>query len=166
MTTDDRVAFHALVRLLSASLYQEARHLVQDAYVDDLVQETLVRAWKYRRQFRGEAQPLTWLVAIMRNAAKNPKLRRSEIPLGLHLGTEGVDHVDDIDTFLRARAIEDALAQLDPVHQELIRRKHLLGQTWITITGEMGYRSPYFAQKSYGLAKAALAKQLDISLDK
>jgi len=38
-----------------------------EADVDDLVQETLLHAWKNRAQFRGEASPLTWVLSIARN---------------------------------------------------------------------------------------------------
>ncbi|MGH7361770.1 MAG: RNA polymerase sigma factor, partial [Candidatus Methylomirabilales bacterium] len=40
------------------------------ADVEDLVQETLLHAWRNRAQFRGDASPLTWVLAIARNRAR------------------------------------------------------------------------------------------------
>lgn len=163
-TSNDRGAFRALVGLLSLDLYRQARTLVQDAYIDDLVQRTLAWAWKDRTSWPAESvEPLRWLVAIMGEVAATAALRRSDTAFGLHLGTEGVDHVEDIDTFIRARAIEEALAKLERNHQELIRRRHLMGQTWETISREMGLRGPYSAQTAYEVAKDALAKHLDVT---
>ena len=163
-TSDDREAFHELVRRCSPTIYARARPLVDDAYLDDVIQETFARAWKYRRSYRAEAAPLTWLTSIMRNVAKNPSVRPSETLLGYDLiGLEGVESVDDIDTFVRVQAIRDALAKLDPAERELIRRKHLLNQSWDTVADQMGYGSAYFAKKAYASAKATLAQHLDIS---
>ena len=40
------------------------------ADVEDLVQETLLHAWRGRARFRGEASPLTWILSIARNRAR------------------------------------------------------------------------------------------------
>ncbi len=161
---DDRQAFHDLVRLVSPKLYGAARPMVVDvSYVDDLVQETLTRVWKYRKGFRGAALPSTWMIAIMRNVAKSANLRPSDTTFGLHLGTEAVDEVSDMDTEVRARAIDAALAQLDADHRKLIVRRYLHNHSWERICVEMGYSTPYFAKKAFAQAKDALAKLLDIS---
>lgn len=44
--------------------------------VDDVVQETLVQAWRDRSRFEHEASPLTWLRSIARNRARDLLRRR------------------------------------------------------------------------------------------
>ncbi len=51
--------------------------------VDDLVQDTLVRAWKSRSGFRGDSEPTTWVSRIAKNQTlthlkKMSKRRREE----------------------------------------------------------------------------------------
>src|SRR6185436_13514669 len=48
------------------------------ADVDDLVQETLVQAWRDRRQFENASAPLTWLLGIARNRIRD-LLRRRQV---------------------------------------------------------------------------------------
>ena len=38
--------------------------------VEDLVQETLFEAWRARDRFRGDASPLTWVLAIAKNRVR------------------------------------------------------------------------------------------------
>lgn len=46
------------------------------ADVDDLVQETLVQAWRDRRRFENASAPLTWLFGIARNRIRDLLRRR------------------------------------------------------------------------------------------
>ena len=56
--------------------YEEVRRFLGAATgarasdVEDLVQETLLHAWRNRAQFRGEASPLTWIMSIARNRGR------------------------------------------------------------------------------------------------
>lgn len=51
-------------------LLRFARHLTNDpALAEDLVQDTLLRAWERREQFRGDASLRTWLHRILHNLA-------------------------------------------------------------------------------------------------
>lgn len=57
-------------------LYRFARHLVRDpALAEDLVQDTLLRAWERRAQYRGDASLRTWLHRILHNLAVD-RMRR------------------------------------------------------------------------------------------
>lgn len=54
----------------AGDLYRFALHLTHDrAAAEDLVQDTLVRAWERREQFRGDAALRTWLHRILHNLA-------------------------------------------------------------------------------------------------
>lgn len=61
--------FELFVRQHQARVRQQLRRLVggDAALADDLAQETFVRAWQHRGQFRGQAQPSTWLHRIAYN---------------------------------------------------------------------------------------------------
>lgn len=79
------------------------------ADVEDLVQETLLHAWAGRATFRGEAAPLSWVVAIARNKVRD-RLRRREAS-GLR---EALDRLED-------RPIPDALAASDEARRRVRR---------------------------------------------
>lgn len=100
----DHGAFQPLVRPhLPALLALARRHCHDHHWADDLVQETLVRAFRGLEQFRGEAAVRTWLFRILIRLASEPgRWRRSEraVPLevdvpdrlgepGLHRAIEG-----------------------------------------------------------------------------
>jgi RNA polymerase sigma factor (sigma-70 family) len=62
--------FEAFVRTHQARVRQQLRRLLgvgarhDTALADDLAQDTFVLAWRHRTQFRGQAQPSTWLYRI------------------------------------------------------------------------------------------------------
>jgi RNA polymerase sigma-70 factor, ECF subfamily len=63
-------AFEALVREASPGLYRLALSLVRDTQAaEDLVQDTFLRAFERRGQFRDAAAPSTWLRRILVNLA-------------------------------------------------------------------------------------------------
>jgi RNA polymerase sigma-70 factor (ECF subfamily) len=62
----DQVALHRLVRATQAQVWRFCAHLSDPATADDLTQEVYLRAIKGLPRFRGEASPLTWLLAIAR----------------------------------------------------------------------------------------------------
>lgn len=61
LVRDHLVVLHGLARRLGPS--------AEDA--EDLVQETLLRAWRSARRFRGDADPRTWLYRILLNLARD-----------------------------------------------------------------------------------------------
>ncbi len=61
-------AFNLIVRKYSERLYWHIRKLVNDHdEANDLVQNTLVKAWRYLPDFREEAKLYTWLYRIATN---------------------------------------------------------------------------------------------------
>jgi RNA polymerase sigma-70 factor, ECF subfamily len=52
------------------------------ADIDDLVQETYLRAWRGFGRFRGESRPTTWITRIALNVSRNwERSRRPIVPL-------------------------------------------------------------------------------------
>lgn len=78
----DQRAYELLVMKYQRRIERLIRRLVRDAdLVEDLAQETFIRAWRALHQFRGEAQFYTWLYRIAVNTAKKSlrELRRDPI---------------------------------------------------------------------------------------
>lgn len=72
----DRDAFADAVRLAAPSVERFVRAAVDAADLDDVVQDTFVRAWGSLHRFRVESTGMTWLLAIGRRAAADA-VRRS-----------------------------------------------------------------------------------------
>ena len=67
----DRQAFGALFQRRSAAIWQMAYLLLHNAdAAEDVVQETFVSAFEHVGDFRGEAEPRSWLSAIALNACR------------------------------------------------------------------------------------------------
>lgn len=65
-------AFNLLVRKYSEPLYWHIRRAVMDHDdADDLLQNTLMKAWKYLPEFREESRLFTWLYRIATNETIN-----------------------------------------------------------------------------------------------
>src|SRR5205085_4667267 len=87
------------------------------ADVDDLVQETLLHAWRNRAQFRGESSLLTWVLSIARNRVRmrNRSLgRKAEVEAAIR----AIDREEIPPDVLRsedlAAAVRRALDGLEP----------------------------------------------------
>jgi RNA polymerase sigma-70 factor (ECF subfamily) len=84
----DRAAFEQLVAEYAERLYNLALRITGVAAdAEDAVQEAFARAYRYREQFRGAANPRTWLYRIAVNAALQRVRERApreylEEPLG------------------------------------------------------------------------------------
>ena len=80
LVDDDQHAFGELVRRHQPSVRGLLRQLTRTdiALADDLAQETLLRAYKNIRGFRGEARFSTWLYRIAYNCFREDARRRKE----------------------------------------------------------------------------------------
>lgn len=68
----DHAAFDALVRQHSAQVTSVVRRISQEPNeVEDLVQETFLRAYQHLRRFRGRSQLRTWLIQIVINVCRD-----------------------------------------------------------------------------------------------
>ena len=73
----DAEAFGELCRLFENRLLRQAMILCGDATVaEDLVQDTLVEAWKCLDRYHGRCQFFTWLCAILHNRYRNVTRRK------------------------------------------------------------------------------------------
>jgi RNA polymerase sigma-70 factor (ECF subfamily) len=72
----DDAALATVVRLAQPDVRRFLRPLVDPADLDDVAQETFLRAYRALPRFRGDASGRTWLLAIARRAAADATRRR------------------------------------------------------------------------------------------
>jgi RNA polymerase sigma-70 factor (ECF subfamily) len=65
----DRRAFESLVREHQTTVVRFVRHLVGDAYAEDVAQETFIRVHRRLGTYAYRSRFTTWLLQIARNAA-------------------------------------------------------------------------------------------------
>lgn len=138
----DEAAFQHLLRPHLTGLLSLARRYCRDPHwAEDLVQETLVRAFKGLPQFRGDSALRTWLYRILVRLASEPdRWQRA-------LRAESLGDMDVPDHYDGDRAEQDAIARelqgrLDEAMERLTQRQrtalHLRaveGMDYATISG-------------------------------
>ena len=72
-------------------LFRYALSRIRDeSAAEDLIQDTLLTAFKAREKFKGESSELTWMIGILRNKIFEHLRRQSrEVPLGRALEEDG-----------------------------------------------------------------------------
>src|SRR5579862_2116118 len=128
-----RVADEAFVRALYAehggALLRYALHLTggDRQRAEDLVQETIVRAWRHPEALAGRpARP--WLFAVARNLAVDSyRARQARPPETGQAALELLPADDDADRTLESWAVADALASLRPDHRRVIVETYYRG---------------------------------------
>lgn len=88
--------FNELIAGQTDSLYRTALTLTRSREdAEDLVQETLVKAWRSLHSFRPGANPRSWLTAILVNASRDRYRRKKLQPPVASLETIGLDRHED-----------------------------------------------------------------------
>jgi RNA polymerase sigma-70 factor (ECF subfamily) len=99
--------------------------LIPRTEVDDLVQETLTRAWRYRAGFDSGKELGPWLRATALRVALDHRARKQREPATAGLEQEPVARpVDSADELEEVGAL---LARLDATEREVLVRFHRLG---------------------------------------
>jgi RNA polymerase sigma-70 factor, ECF subfamily len=129
----DTVADETYIRALYAehggALLRYALHLTggDKQRAEDLVQETVVRAWRHPEALADRpARP--WLFAVARNLAVDAYRARQSRPPEVGQGAlELVPAADDADRALESWAVADALASLRPDHRRVLIETYYRG---------------------------------------
>ncbi|MCL2162609.1 MAG: RNA polymerase sigma factor RpoE [Betaproteobacteria bacterium] len=148
----DKQAFGLLVSKYQRKLHRLIARLVRDpAEVEDLTQETFIKAYRALASFRGESAFYTWLYRIGINTAKNhlaAQVRRIPASVGIDSGEmegiEGAERLRDFDTPERqlmtrqiALTVDEALAGLPDELREAITLRELEGLSYEDIASTM-----------------------------
>ncbi|HLY11912.1 MAG TPA: sigma-70 family RNA polymerase sigma factor [Planctomycetota bacterium] len=111
------------------------------ADVDDLVQETLLNAWRNRGQFRGDASLDSWILAIARNRIRMRRRAdrsRDEFEAAL----KAIDHKEIPEDLARSAeavgAVRRALDSLEAGHRDVLLRRYFQGLPIRLIAASLG----------------------------
>ncbi|QBK06480.1 RNA polymerase sigma factor RpoE [Hylemonella gracilis] len=100
----DARAFELLVLKYRRRIERLIGRMVRDVnLVEDLAQETFIRAYRALHQFRGDAQFYTWLYRIAVNTTKKTLLGLKNDPLAVGMAAATAGDSEDDETFLTAR---------------------------------------------------------------
>lgn len=127
----------------AASLWHYAWRLTGDrARAQDVVQETLLRAWQHPEVANDrERSPRSWLFTVARNMIVDESrcLRfRREVSMLDGTGAPERSCADDVNAALDRMLIGEALARLTPDHRAVIERSYLQGWTTAQIAADFG----------------------------
>ena len=155
-----QVTDEAFVRVLyaehGAALLRYALHLASGdrQRAEDLVQETMVRAWRHPGALAGRTAR-AWLFTVVRNLAvdfyRARKVRPPETgPAALEL----LRADDDTDRTLESWVVADALASLRPDHRQVIIETYYRGCTVTQAAATLGIPAGTVKSRTFYALKA------------
>jgi RNA polymerase sigma-70 factor (ECF subfamily) len=107
---------------------------------DDIVQETLLRAWRHLATVAAARSPQAWLTRVARNLAIDWSRRNAARPLEVDEDVTGAAWAPGEDLFEAAldRAVLDrALRKLSPAHREAMILVHYQDRTHAEVAGDL-----------------------------
>ncbi|WP_216797383.1 RNA polymerase sigma factor RpoE [Candidatus Vallotia tarda] len=149
----DKAAFGLLVAKYHHKIMRLISRLVRDpAEVEDVAQETFIRAYRALPQFRGESAFYTWLYRIAVNAVKNylsaqerHALTLTKVDIEEDKTSSDATHLRDVNTPESvlmskqiAQTINTAIAVLPRKLQIAISLREIEGLSYEAIAGMMG----------------------------
>lgn len=120
---DDEALIRGLYAEYGRMLLAYATRLTGDrGAAEDLVQETLLRAWRHADTVTAATAPLKgWLLTIIRNLAHDRSRRRSARPTEVpELAEGGPANADHADTVVESLVVLDALKTLSEEHYTVL----------------------------------------------
>ena len=142
-TNAEEALMKALYDEHAGALWRYAMRLTGDASrAEDVVQETLLRAWQHREVISGtERSPRAWLFTVARNMIiderRSPRFRNVVSSLD-GSSTPEQPAPDEVNAALDRLLIADAMAQLSPDHKAVIERSYYRGWTTAQIAKDLG----------------------------
>jgi len=146
--------FESLVQTAAPGLYRLALSLVRDGQAaEDLVQDTFLRAFERRRQFRNEAAPTTWLRRILMNLAADRARRhpREEIVDDIEARWRDDSYTVTSEAVIERaetrQELEDAIVRLPFIYRAVLLLHDVEGVTVAEIAREIGIGLPAAKQR-------------------
>jgi RNA polymerase sigma-70 factor, ECF subfamily len=158
----DREAFEMIIRLHSRTLFAIAYGILQNREeAEDVVQDSLVKAWKTRWRVRDPEKFPAWLATIARHKAHDVFRRRGTVPLSEQL-TEPIE-LEPADTSALDQSLHSALAALPELHRAALTLRYFEELDYRTIENILGLTNGAL-RGILGRALASMRKQLRPSL--
>jgi RNA polymerase sigma-70 factor (ECF subfamily) len=158
--------FEALVEAHAPDLYRYAYWLCHNrTLAEDLVQETLIRAWKALDQLRDAAAARGWLITILRRECARHFSRKQleTVPLepeGREVSTASFNAGSNEPESLDILVLRQGLAALPVKYREPLLLQVIGGFSCDEIAGQLGI-SPGAVMTRLFRARQALRKRLD-----
>ncbi len=145
--TDPRSVMHSMIGEHSAAMFRLAKSIVRDsALAEDVVQESLMKAWQAADTFRGDASMRSWILRITQNTAISMLRKRREDfrdPVNM---PEIPDLVGQTDRQAAGRAMVNdlwiALGDLDQTSRTIVVLRELEGLTYEEISDVLNLPLP------------------------
>jgi RNA polymerase sigma-70 factor, ECF subfamily len=132
----DREAFDAIASVAYHRLYAVSRRILRDGYAaEDVVQETLIRAWRDLRGLREPGRFDAWLHRVLiRACGDHVRAQRRRPPQVLVLDIDGPVDTDAISRLADRDQLERAFLELSVDHRAVL-----------VLTYYVGFRAPEIA---------------------
>lgn len=143
------------------------RILGDDAAAQDVVQETLLRAWTNREQFVSQAQVAPWLWVVARNLCRDQLRRRKHVVVSDSLPEIADDRADPargVEVEIERKAVRAALGSLSHRHREVLVLRDVRGLDYEELASRLGV-SPTGARAVLFRARRSLKNALSSSGD-
>src|SRR5579875_3298804 len=130
-TGADANALERLCDQHAAALWRYAWRLTGDrAHAEDVVQETLLRAWQHPKVLNNGQSPRAWLYTVARNMVIDDRRSarfRHEVISADGSGPPEPVGADEAGAALNRALIGDAMAQLSAEHRAVVARSYYQG---------------------------------------
>ena len=154
----DREAFEMIIRTHSRTLFAIAYGILQNREeAEDVVQDSLVKAWKMRWRVRDPEKFPAWLSMIARHRAHDVFRKRRPSPLP-HEIIEA-NETDTPDTTATDQQLHSALATLPELHRAALTLRYFEEMDYRTIENTLGLTNGA-VRGILGRALASLRRQL------
>jgi RNA polymerase sigma-70 factor, ECF subfamily len=154
----DREAFEMIVRTHSRVIFAVAYGILQSREeAEDVVQDSLIKAWKTRWRVRDPEKFPAWLATIARHKARDVFRKRRTVPL-VHETNETSER-ETTDTSELDRHLHSALASLPELHRTALTLRYFEEMDYRTIENRLGLTNGAL-RGILGRALASMRKQL------
>ena len=136
----DRDAFEMIIRSSSRNLFAIAYGILQNREeAEDVVQDTLVKAWKSRWRVRDPEKFPAWISIIARHRARDLARRRRPEPLPHDFeSSEPVESKPDTGNADRDSEVQAALSELPELHRMAVTLRYFEELDYATIEQTLG----------------------------
>jgi RNA polymerase sigma-70 factor (ECF subfamily) len=160
----DRDAFEMIIRSSSRNLFAIAYGVLQNREeAEDVVQDTLVKAWKSRWRVRDPEKFPAWISTIARHRARDLARRRRPEPLPHDFESTETVEVTETESADLNLEVHAALSQLPELHRMAVTLRYFEDLDYATIERTLGLSNGAL-RGILGRALGAMRRQLKPAL--